>query len=84
MFLPADQIVFCQQLRPVLIVLELAPLRPRKIKDNTNRENSKFSHPPPPQGTGGVSKMARVPKGEIFSPTTPTLWLKNSPLMVSI
>ena len=36
--------VSCQQLRPVLIVLELAPLTPRKIKDDkTARENSKVN-----------------------------------------
>ena len=48
----------CQQLRPVLIVLELAPLTPKKIfDDKTNRENSKvtqiFTTPPPPGGERG-------------------------------
>ena len=35
---------------------------------------------PPPQllgGERGVAKMAPVPEGEIFSPTTPTLGVKN-------
>ena len=33
--------------------------------------------PPHPGGRGGVSKMAPVPEGEIFLPTTPALWVKN-------
>ena len=44
----------CLQLRPVLIVLELAHL--------TLRQN--------------IKTTTRVPKGEIFEPTTPALWVK--------
>ena len=34
----------CQELRPVLIILELAPLTPTKVKDDkTNHENSKVT-----------------------------------------
>ena len=32
---------------------------------------------PPLTGKAGVSKMARVPEGEMFLPTTPALWVKN-------
>ena len=77
--------ISCPQLRPVLIVLELAPLTQRKLKyDNKTHKIQKFMHiisipctPPPSGGEGGLSKMAQVPKGEKFSPATSTLGVKN-------
>ena len=67
----------CQQLRPVLIVLELAPLTLRKIKKTTKppgriQKLQKCSRPPPPgQGEVGISKMAQVPEGEFAHHTRP-------------
>ena len=61
----------CKQLRQVIIVLELAPLTPIKIKRRQNHlGNSEvtqlFSTPPPLHGERvGVSKMLPVPEGEI-------------------
>ena len=43
--------------------------------------------PPPAGGRAGVAKMAQVPEGEIFSPTTPALHVGKklySLLIVSI
>ena len=66
----------CLRLGPVLIVLELVPLTLRKLKDdNKAREIQIFCkssrYPltpctPPGGGTGGFSKMARVPEVENF------------------
>ena len=52
----------CQQLRPVLIVLELAPLKPRNNRkdDNSTREIWKLrnlSRPPPPTYWQGVRQL---------------------------
>ena len=61
---------FCRLLLPitVLIVLELAPLTLRKLKDdNKTREIQNLQNPllpPPRSGEGGLTKMARIPKGE--------------------
>ena len=65
--------MLCLQLRPVLIVLELAPLTLRKLKDDKktreiqNLRKIILTPPPPPNpggGKGGLSKMAQVPEGE--------------------
>ena len=62
----------CQQLRPALIVLELAPLTPRKMKRRQNHPEIHKLHniscPPPLHGgRGGVSKMAPVPEGHVLT-----------------
>ena len=69
-----------QQLRPVLIVLEFAPLTPKNIK--TTKPPGKFKcyatslDPPPPlSGKVGVTKMAPVPEGEMFC-CKPVLWFQ--------
>ena len=53
--------------------------RPARIKNWRKFYSSPALHHPPGtrRGEGGVSKMARVPEGEICLPTTPTLWVKN-------
>ena len=80
------------QLRPVLIVLKLAHLTPRKIQ-RRQQDARKFKiyanfldTPPPPWGKGGVSKMVRVPEGEIFFThhTRPVVKKLHSLLIVSI
>ena len=64
--------MLCLQFRPVLIVLELAPLTLRKLKDDKktreiqNLRKIILTPPPPPNpggGKGGLSKMAQVPEG---------------------
>ena len=58
---------YCRQLRPVLIVLELAPLTPIEIKKGQQNHPGKFQKsldpPLPLGGRGGVAKMAPVPEG---------------------
>ena len=57
----------CRQLRHVLIVLELAPLALRKLKDDNKTRGIQKSTPfPPGRGERWLSKMARAPEGEIF------------------
>ena len=53
--------------------------RPARIKKLMQIFLSTRPAPPPgdPPVRKGVSKMARVPEGEICLPTTPTLWVKN-------
>ena len=55
-------------MRPVLIVLELAPVTLRKKDDNKTREiqnlRKSSQYPLPRGGKGGLSKMVGVPEGE--------------------
>ena len=61
----------CQQLRPVLLVLELTLLTPIEIIEKTTKPPGKFKSyatsldpPPSPWRERGVAKMAPVPEGE--------------------
>ena len=52
-------------------------IKRRLFHPGNSKVTQNLSTPPPSGGRAGVAKMAPVPDGEIFSPTTLALWVKT-------